>query len=89
MSVRGTTYSLDRKKVTLLEGDRGGKVLCSWDECDRDGYMLYSVRINNAKPGFTPQYNWHIFCTERHKQYWLSSSRNLYGKLPSGMRNVI
>lgn len=70
------------KKV--LSMDSGQWILCAWDECDRQGYELYKVRVREGQTII--QY---VFCSERHKQYWIESSRSLSGRLPSGARSML
>lgn len=90
MSVRGTAHALLTRKVIILEGEQqGGKILCAWDTCDRDGTMLHHVAVNQAKPGFPRNLARYVFCTDRHKQYWQSSQRLGYGNLPAGSRSTI
>jgi hypothetical protein len=93
------------KKV--INHDRGGTyVMCAWDECDRDGYELYKVRTHEhaaSVPCDSPlgRHTNYVFCTERHKQYWVASTgqnahelaaRNngrQYGMLPPGQRLTV
>jgi len=76
MSVRGTTHGMVEKKVVNL--DRGGTfVMCAWLDCDRDGYELYKVRQHTHAPNIAchsslASHVSFVFCTERHKQYWLA-----------------
>jgi hypothetical protein len=86
---RGTTYDLSQRKGA--HNPEGEAILCGWDQCEKDGLMLYSVRQNNAKPGFPDQFNWFLFCTERHRQYFLAAPnpKYLYGRLPEGMHGII
>lgn len=56
-------------------------LLCCWDTCEKPGYELYKV-IQHASLDEDVCY---VFCTERHKQYWLHSHIR-YGALPSGVR---
>ena len=75
MSVRGTTHARITRKAIIREDDdrQGGKISCCWDECDRDGLMLYRARINDNAPGQPPRHVWYLFCSERHKQLWIDS----------------
>lgn len=76
-----TTYQeharLQRK---IINHDRGGtKVVCAWDECDRDALTLHEVR-NHEHAHSIPcdsslaKHVIYAFCSERHKQYWLACS---------------
>lgn len=103
MSVRGTSHALAQKKVVNL--DRGGTfVACAWDECDRDGFELFKVRAHEHPPTWACEQGSHVtfvFCSERHKLFWLHSSgkraRDLearydgrvYGMLPPGTRRTV
>jgi len=105
MSTRGTSHAMAHKKI--INHDRGGTyVMCAWDECDRDGYQLYSVRAHEHAGSIDcdsslAKHITYVFCTERHKQYWLActgaSARELaaryngrqMGMLPAGMRKMI
>jgi len=87
--VRGTSHAILQKKCIILEGaEAGTNILCAWADCSNDGLMLYRVRVNDAKPGFKPQYYNFLFCCEKHKQYHLHSSNPevLWGHLPSGAK---
>jgi len=91
MSVRGTTHARLSRKVIIREGEaEGDKIYCGWDICDKDGTMLHHVAINMAKPGFPRHLARYVFCTERHKQYFLNSHRpGQYGVLPGGFKGTI
>jgi len=80
MPVRGTTHAIVQKKVINLDHGGNRKIACAWDECDNDGYELYKARVNQAAPGFPASYIQYVFCCERHKQYWVNSTRS-YGNL--------
>lgn len=77
-------HAILHKKVINLDhaGDR--KIMCAWDECDRDGYELHQVRVNYGTAA-TPHVLKYVFCTERHKQFFINSHRR-YGNLPPGYR---
>lgn len=64
------------------QGDR--HIKCAWDECERDGYELHKVRVNYGSNDY-PQVTNYVFCTERHRQYWIYGHRR-YGNLPPGYR---
>ena len=91
MPVRGTSHARLMRKVILREGDIGGKVFCAWDDCDNDGYIMFHVAINAARPGFPRQLERYVFCSERHRQYFLNvhRDRGLHGYLPAGERGRI
>ena len=65
------------------------RLMCCWDTCDRDGFDLYKVilhehigRCDEAEPSAHPAM---VFCSERHKQYHVHSTKAL-GNLPPGYR---
>lgn len=76
--------SLRLARKVISSGPSREYIMCSWDECERYGVMLYGVRIPY---GVSPNdYTViHLFCSERHKQYFLNGHRH-YGKLPPGYR---
>lgn len=76
-------HAILHKKVINLDhvGDR--HVMCAWDTCERDGYEMHKVRVDYGKTG--PHIVNYVFCTERHKQYWINSHR-AYGQLPPGYK---
>lgn len=62
-------------------------LLCCWDDCDRHGVDSHKCRIFigiDPRHG-GPIYTWPIFCSERHRQFYLNAPRNLYN-LPAGYR---
>lgn len=92
MPARDTTawrVGIHERKV--INHDRGGThVMCAWDTCERDGFETYKIRTNTAKAGREPRYMTYVFCSERHKQYWLNNVRpGSNNNLPPGMRLTI
>jgi hypothetical protein len=77
-------HAIVEKKVINLDHGGSRHVVCAWDECEKDGVDLHQVRVNYGK-GDTPHIVKHVFCSERHKQYWINSVR-AYGRLPPGYR---
>lgn len=75
---------LDRDNAKLLDDHH---LLCCWDTCEKDALSLYWARENNSTL-VAKQYVWYYFCSERHKQYWVNSTRDLYN-LPAGLRTVL
>lgn len=75
-------HAIIQKKVINL--DRGGTyVVCAWDECEQDGVESNKCTVNYGKPGYPDQIVKYVFCSERHRQYWINSHHS-YGNLPSG-----
>lgn len=60
---------------------------CGWDDCQKPGTTLYKVRIFEGTDPRTggPVYSWKIFCSERHRQYYVHAPRS-HTKLPPGFR---
>lgn len=105
MSVRGTTHARVQKRI--INNDRGGTyVCCAWDECDNDGFELYKVRMHEHAQSVgcdssLAKHITYVFCTERHKQYFLActgamahdtQARNrgrIAGMLPPGMKRMV
>jgi hypothetical protein len=79
-----------RVSKPVINLDRGGDrpdhhIMCAWDDCELQGYELNKVVINDAAPGYPPRYMRFVFCTERHKYFFVHSHRD-YGNLPPGYR---
>ena len=90
MPVRETTawsHAIIQKKV--INHDRGGTfVLCGWDTCEKPGYENNKCVVNEAAPGHPPKTITYVFCTERHRQYWINSICDV-NNLPAGYRRSI
>lgn len=88
--VRGTTHARLHQKVVITEGLwTGEKIFCAWEDCDNDGYFCHRVRVNYGQhPTGEPWVTTYIFCSERHRQYWIHSHHN-NGHLPQGYRLTI
>jgi hypothetical protein len=89
---RGTTrwqHAIIQKKVINL--DRGGTyVVCAWDTCEKNGYESHKVVEREHKAGREPHTITYVFCTDRHKQYWLASIRpGNNNNLPAGYKRSI
>jgi hypothetical protein len=102
MPVRDTTawrHAIIQKKV--INHDRGGThVMCAWDTCENDGYEMHRVRVqthadNVEEFTMTPngpmpnlRYMNYVFCSERHKMYFVNSIRDM-NNLPAGYKRSI
>lgn len=77
-------HAILEKKVINLDhaGDR--HVMCAWDTCERDGVESNKCRVNYGTAE-TPHIVDHVFCSERHRQFWINSTKS-YGNLPPGFR---
>jgi hypothetical protein len=87
--VRGTTawsHAIVQKKV--INHDRGGTfVMCGWDTCELPGYENNKCVVHEGVNGNVRDITY-IFCTERHRQYWINSVRDC-NNLPAGYARSI
>lgn len=90
MPVRGTTawtHAILEKKVINL--DRGGThVMCAWDTCENDGLESNKCVENIGAPGHERQTLTYVFCSERHRQYFIHSTVRA-NDLPAGYKRSI
>ncbi len=95
MPVRGSSqwrHAVVEKKVINLDGggwSGNGHVMCAWDTCERDGLEIHKVikYLGKERGERTMSY---VFCTERHRQYWLASIRpGNNNNLPPGYKRSI
>lgn len=77
-------HAIIQKKVINLDHGGAKHVMCAWDDCELDGFDLHQARVNYGTAE-TPHVVKHVFCTERHKMFWVNSVRS-YGNLPPGYR---
>lgn len=76
--------------LSLDKAQRGETcwLLCCWEDCERQGVDLHKTRFHDHAPGLPcdstlAKHIWYVFCSERHRQYFLHSHvRN--GHLPTG-----
>jgi len=91
MPVRGTTawnHAIVEKKV--INHDRGGTfVLCAWDTCERHGYETNKCVERISRPGQPLLTITYVFCTERHKQYFVNSIHDVNNLPPGFKRSII
>lgn len=87
MSTEWRHARIDKPVINLDEGgDRHDHhIMCAWDDCTKQGYETNKVVVNDAAPGHAPRYMRFVFCTEKHKYYFVHSHRD-YGNLPPGYR---
>lgn len=72
----------------VIDPSDGARLLCCWDTCEVYGTELHKVRIFegvNPQAGNAPIYSWKVFCTERHKMYYVNSVKDL-NNLPAGYK---
>ena len=77
-------HGIVQKRVINLDHGGAKHVMCAWDDCENDGYDLHQTRVNYGKAN-TPHIVKHVFCSERHKMFWVNSTK-AYGQLPPGYR---
>ena len=71
----------------------GEWIRCAWFECDQQGYELYKsvfhehARTMRCDNPLSQHVNF-IFCSERHKQYYLHSHVDM-GNLPPGFKTSL
>lgn len=75
---------LDRDNADRLDDHH---LLCCWDTCERHGLDLFRVRVDNSTK-YHKEIIWYCFCSEKHRQYWVNSTRDLYN-LPAGFRQSV
>lgn len=79
----------ERRVVDVQNLDRtdDNHLLCCWDDCEKYGTELHKAReflgVDPRHGG--PIFTWYVFCSERHKMFWVNAPRGLY-KLPAGYR---
>jgi hypothetical protein len=90
MPVRGTTqwrHAILDKKV--INHDRGGTyVMCGWDTCEKDGRESNKCVETISAPGYPKQTLTYVFCSERHRQYFIHSTVRA-NDLPPGYKRAI
>lgn len=82
-----------RVSKPILSRDDGTWLRCCWDDCDKQSYELHKTRFHDHARGLTcdhpdSKHVWYTFCSERHRDYFLHSHREL-GKLPPGSRLML
>jgi hypothetical protein len=100
----GRRHAIVQKKAINMDfAANGGTVkfvMCAWDDCEHDGYEMYKcvVETGNVQGGYESRPLTYIFCSERHRQYWIQSGRQaqrgyapeyMHGMLPPGYRNAL
>ena len=90
MPVRGTTqwrHAILEKKV--INHDRGGTyVLCAWDTCEKPGLESNKCIEHDESPGYPAKTISYVFCSERHRQYFIHSTVRA-NDLPAGYKRSI
>lgn len=90
MPVRGTTawkHAIHQRKV--INHDRGGTyVMCAWDTCEKPGYEMFKCVEHDNANGYEPKRINYVFCSERHRQYFIHSTVRA-NDLPAGYKRSI
>lgn len=82
---------------SVRSGVTGSLIICFWDDCESvaddrhqavesrppDDHEVAGVLAGTIKPTMT-----YLFCSERHRAYWLHSHR-ANGQLPIGSRGML
>lgn len=82
-----------RNSKGVLSFSSGDWIKCAWFECEAQGYELYKsvfhehARTMRCDNPLSQHVNF-IFCSERHKQYYLHSHVDL-GNLPPGFKTSL
>ena len=75
----------------MISGRTGKRLECMW-ECSKPGRTEYTVIVTQGDPSeagknlLTPNRVHFLFCSQRHKDYFVNSHRDM-GNLPAGARN--
>lgn len=71
----------------VIDPSDGAHLDCCWEDCERQGVTLHRVRIYEGVHPETggPVFSWKVFCTERHKMYYVNAPR-AHQQLPAGFR---
>jgi hypothetical protein len=100
---------INRVERLIINLDTAMPLTCAWDECDKRARTPYQVRVHehlphlrcdlvNVSGGDLGRHSHYAFCSENHKDYWISCSgprahdlaaRNrglIYGQHSAGMR---
>ena len=74
----------------VVDTSDGVTFACCWSDCWKDGVTLHRVRIYEGVNPVTmePIYSWKVFCSERHKMYYVNAPKSL-NMLPAGHRLAI
>lgn len=77
MTAASSQHAIISRKV--LSHDSGDWLLCCWDDCQRQGYDMHkAIQRTTSKASGRLETVSYVFCTERHRQFFLNSHRR-YG----------
>jgi hypothetical protein len=79
------------KQVLSLDGENW--LTCCWFECEDKGYELHQAVTHDHARGLPCDHQLskhirYVFCSDRHKMYWVNSHRSM-GNLPAGERQRV
>lgn len=85
-----------KKVLSLDKWAAGGEIRwlpCCWDDCENTGTTLHQTRFHDHARGWPcdhpeAKHPIYVFCSERHRQYFLNS-HIAHGKLGAGHRNTV
>lgn len=82
-------HAIVHKKI--INHDRGGTyVLCAWDTCEKPGYEMYKCVEHDSTPGYGEDKTLtYVFCSERHRQYFIHSVIRANDLPPGFKRSII
>jgi hypothetical protein len=77
----------------VLSATTGGWIQCCWFECQKHGTTLHKTVLHEHMKTMRcddplSQHVNFIFCSEKHKQFFLHSHRDM-GKLPPGFKKTV
>ncbi len=78
-------HAIVSRKVINLDHDGNKHVMCAWDTCEKDGTEDNKVVTHEGNPGYEQRTITYVFCSERHRQYWLNSTVSC-NNLPVGYK---
>jgi len=82
-----------RVSKPVLSRDAGTWLQCCWFECERQGFDLHKTRFHDHNKGVPcahpdSRHVWYVFCSERHRDYFLHSHISM-GNLPAGSKLTV
>jgi hypothetical protein len=82
-----------RTAKPVLSRDDGTWLKCCWDDCERQGFDSHKTRFHDHAHGLPcdhpdAKHVWYVFCSNRHRDYFLHSHRSM-GNLPPGSRLML
>lgn len=87
---------MNGKKILSLDKAARGETRwlpCCWDECEKSGTTLHQAKFHDHPKTISCDHEMakhvkYVFCSERHRQYFLNSHISM-GKLPAGYRGTV